>query len=119
LAWGFNVDFSEDNEPIDELGDKPGPLEAGKAPARSEFDDAELPGRPREFTGCISTAPLADATPSNSWPGELVFLLFFEKTWDEGVYAVVLEDSLPLSDSFFLSSNDLESTEKNRMIIER
>ena len=30
-AWGFGVDFSEDNEPTDELGGKPEPIEAGIA----------------------------------------------------------------------------------------
>ena len=30
-AWGFGVDFSEDNEPIDELGGKLEPIEAGTA----------------------------------------------------------------------------------------
>ena len=29
LAWGFGVDFSEDNEPTDELGGKLEPIEAG------------------------------------------------------------------------------------------
>lgn len=46
LALGFNVDFSEDKEPSDELGDKPRPPEAETAPAHSELEDAELPGRP-------------------------------------------------------------------------
>lgn len=49
LARGFNVDFSEDNDPIDELGDKPRPFKAEGAPTHSEVDDVELPGRPREF----------------------------------------------------------------------
>lgn len=66
LAWGFNVNFSEDNEPIDELGDKPGLLETETAPIQSEFDDVELPGRPREFEGCTSRAPLRDGAPSGS-----------------------------------------------------
>lgn len=60
FAWGFSVDFSEVNDPIDELGDKPGP-EAEAAPKRSEFDDAELSDRPlREITGCVSAALLVD-----------------------------------------------------------
>lgn len=46
FAWGFNVDFSEDNEAIDELGDNSGPLVAEVAAAQSELQDAELPGRP-------------------------------------------------------------------------
>jgi len=37
----------------------------------------ELPGRPREFTGCVSPDPLTDAASSNGWPGGLAFSLFF------------------------------------------
>lgn len=73
LAWGFSVDFSEVNEPIDELGDKAGALKAEVAPTQSEFDDVELPGRPREIVDCVSPAPLTDAAPSDSSPRELVF----------------------------------------------
>lgn len=74
LALGFSVDFSEDKEPSDELGDKPRPPEAETAPAHSELEDAELPGRPWEFTVCVCTCALPVTGPSNSlefvfsWP---------------------------------------------------
>lgn len=80
MAKGFNVDFSEDKEPIDELGDNPGPLEADAAAARSELEDAELPGLPREFTDCGSPGALQDAATSTGSPWELVFSLPFDKT---------------------------------------
>ena len=47
LARGLRVDFSEDRDPTDELGDNAGPLEVPAA--HSEFNDTEQPGRPLEF----------------------------------------------------------------------
>ena len=74
LAWGFSVDFSEDNEPTDELGDKTGAVEAGAAPTQSEVDDVELLGRRREFTDCVSPWVLPDTGgPSVTSAGEPVF----------------------------------------------
>ena len=78
---GFSV-FSEDNEPTDEFGDKRGPLDAETAPTQSEFDDVELPGRPREFTDCVSPVTLLEAGPSESSPEELVFSATFDKELD-------------------------------------
>lgn len=82
LAWGFRVDFSEDNEPTDELGDKPGPLETETVPTQSEFEDAELTGGPWEFIGWTSPTPLADGVTSKG-SAELVFSQVFEETLDE------------------------------------
>ena len=48
LACGLSVDFSEDNEATDELGDSPRTMEAEVPPPRSEEDDAELLVRARE-----------------------------------------------------------------------
>ena len=52
FAFGFNVNFSEDNEPTDELGDNPGPPEAEAPPPHSDVDDAELSGWTRELAYC-------------------------------------------------------------------
>lgn len=49
LAFGLSVDFSEDNEATDELGDSPRPAEVDVTPPRSEADDAELLVRAREL----------------------------------------------------------------------
>lgn len=55
MAFGLSVDFSEDNEATDELGDNPRPAEVEVPPPRSEADDAELLVRTRELaTPCAS-----------------------------------------------------------------
>lgn len=46
LAFGLSVDFSEDKEPIEELGDRIGRLDAEEAGEFSEFLEMELPGHP-------------------------------------------------------------------------
>lgn len=73
LALGFSPDFSEESEPIDELGDNPGALAVGTAFPQSEVDDAELPGRARETTGWVAPCILRDAAFSDSSLEELVF----------------------------------------------
>lgn len=68
LACGLSVDFSEDNEATDELGDSPRPAEVEVAPPRSEADDAELLVRARELAvPCAS----GHAVPSDNSMKEL------------------------------------------------
>lgn len=98
--WGFSVDFSEDNEPIDELGDKPKPPDAETVPTQSEFDDVELSGCPREFAECISPTALLEAGPSESLLEELGFSLTLDKA------LVGFADRLALSDPSNLSFNN-------------
>lgn len=64
LALGFNVDFSED--PMEELGDRPGPLETEPAAIHSEVDDAEVPERREGFAGSLP-ADVASAEGLLSW----------------------------------------------------
>jgi len=45
FALGFRVDFSEDNEPTEELGDTGGNVGPGIATPVSGVDDAEIPSR--------------------------------------------------------------------------
>lgn len=73
FALGFSVDLSEDNEPTEELGERPGPEGAAKPPTRSEPDDAELPGLPREFTDFVSSLTLPEAEVSITSLGDPVF----------------------------------------------
>lgn len=63
FALGFRVDFSEDSEPTDELGDKPGPEDAAVPPTESNPY-----GVPREFTDFVSPLTLPDAEPSIKSP---------------------------------------------------
>lgn len=44
LACGFSLDFSDDKEPTEELGDKPEPPDVDAATAKSDLDDTKLPG---------------------------------------------------------------------------
>lgn len=66
LALGFNVDFSEDNDPMEELGDRSGPLETEPAALHSEVDDAEVPERREGFAGSLP-ADVASAEGLLSW----------------------------------------------------
>lgn len=109
LAWGFNVDRSEDKEPTDELGDKPGPLEAEAETAHSELDDTELPGLPWEFIDCGSLGALLGAGTSGCSQGELVFSLLFDGAQD-GAYEEAFADSPTPSEPSMLPSNESEST---------
>lgn len=84
LALGFNVDFSEDNDPTEELGDRPAPPETEPAPTQSEVDDAELPGRREGFAASLAEDNLPDIAESkDSSAGHL-----FPGTEDEGSYVV-------------------------------
>lgn len=74
LALGFNVDFSEDNDPMEELGDRSGPLETEPAALHSE----EVPEWREGFAG-----PLATDIASSE-----VFLSWLEDEWS---YVTVLE----------------------------
>lgn len=56
----MSVDFSEDKEPIEELGDSIGRFDAGEAAEFSEFLEMELPGHPQE----LSDFTLSDSGPS-------------------------------------------------------
>lgn len=78
FALGFRVDFSDDNEPTDELGDKRGPEDAATPPIESDPRDV-----PRKFTNFVSTLPLPDAEPSINSPGDPVFWWDFDIIWDE------------------------------------
>lgn len=108
---GFRVDLSEDNEPTEELGERPGPEDAATPATHSEPDDA-LPGLPLEFTDFTSPLTLLEAELSSKSPGDPVFSWVL-KTWDEGAHEEAFGDNPPLSGpSFFMSSNDCESAEK-------
>lgn len=99
FALGFNVDFSEDSEPMDELGVRAGPLGAVVAAPVSEVDDAELPGRPREFLGSVSTCTLPDLSSKSS--PELVFSTTFVFTSEVvAVIKDILAFSVPLRLAF-------------------
>lgn len=100
FALGFNVDFSEDNDPIDELGDKAGALEAVLAALVSDVDDVELPGRPREFMGSVTRCTLPDL--SSKCSPELVF---------SGIFVSVVTDTPTFSEPLLLvSTDDCKST---------
>lgn len=73
FALGFSVDFSEDNEPTDELGDNPGPPEAEATAPHSEVDDAELLGRTRELADCAVPCDFKDLDTSDGSVEELIF----------------------------------------------
>lgn len=79
LALGFRVDFSEDNEPTEELGDRPGPEDAVTPLTQSEPVDVELAVLPREFKAFVSPLPLPDDEPSVKSPGKPVFSEVFDK----------------------------------------
>lgn len=68
FALGFRVDFSEDSEPTDELGDKPRAEDAGMLPTKSDPDCV-----PREFTDFVSPLALPDAEPSTKSPCDPIF----------------------------------------------
>ena len=68
IALGFRVDFSEDSEPTDELGDKPRAEDAGMLPTKSDPDCV-----PREFTDFVSPLALPDAEPSTKSPCDPIF----------------------------------------------
>lgn len=68
FALGFRVDFSEDSEQTDELGDKPGTEDAAMPPTKSDPD-----GIPREFTDFVSPLALPDAEPSIKSPCDPIF----------------------------------------------
>lgn len=68
FALGFRVDFSEDSEPTDELGDKPGPEDAAGTPTESDTY-----GVPREFTDVVSPLTLPVAEPSIRSPCDPIF----------------------------------------------
>lgn len=67
FALGFKDGFSEDSEPTDELGDKPGPEDAATSLTESDPDDAPTP---HEFI--YSLPPLA--LPYAKSPGDPIFL---------------------------------------------
>lgn len=80
---GFNVDLSEDRDPIEELGDRPVvPTE----PPRSEVDDVELLGR-IVFTGSAAGGNLPDTAGFEFSEATVLF------PWldDEGKCAAALE----------------------------
>ena len=95
------MDFSEDNEPIDELGDSAGPLGAVVAAPDSEADDAELPGLPREFKGSVTMCTLPGLS-SERLP-KLVFISTFVFT-SEAV--VIANDKSAFPEPLLLASLD-------------
>lgn len=102
MALGFRVDFSEDSEPIEELGDRLGPENVATPARRSEPDDVQLSNLPREFKDPGSLV--------NS-PSDPVFPSVFDKIWVDGALEVALvEDNATLSEpSFFKLSTDCKS----------
>jgi len=82
LAYGFRVDFSEDREPTEELGDRPGPEV-----------DVQLPSLPRAITDFVS-------------PTDTISSGVFNKIWLEGAQEAPLEDNPPSSEPSFLNSSD-------------
>ena len=73
LALGFNVDFSENNDPTDELGDR-GPPETEPEPTCSEVDDVEQPGRREVFTASLAEVNLPDIAESEDSPAGHLFI---------------------------------------------
>jgi hypothetical protein len=68
FALGFKDDFSEDNEPTDELGDKPGPEDAATPLTGSDPYDA-----PREFIYFVLSLGLPRAKSSIESLGDSIF----------------------------------------------
>lgn len=101
LAWGFRVDFSEEKEPTDELGDNPGRLEDETAalPTLSEVNEVVVPFNLPE-----------DASTDNSI-GEHGF----EEVREGGSYDVALGDNPTRSGpSAFVSRVDFVSASRER-----
>lgn len=80
------MDFSEDNDPMEELGDKPGHVETDPAPRRSEADDAELQGRRERSEGSVDV-DIFPVTASSE--GSLGLCLV---SWTGGANAAALGD---------------------------
>jgi len=68
FALGFKDDFSEDNEPTDELGDKPGPEDPATPLTESDPDEA-----PCESIYFVAPLALRYAKSSVESPGDPVF----------------------------------------------
>jgi hypothetical protein len=68
FALGFKDDFSEDSEPTDELGDKPGPEDPATPLTESDPDDA-----PCESIYFVAPLAWRYAKSSVEPPGDLVF----------------------------------------------
>ena len=110
LAWGFKVDFSEENEPIDELGDKPGQLEVGATAPNSEVDDAELPGHPGDVADCDAPCVFTGAASAESSLGKLIFSRHLDDPRDVRSYEVAFGDNFRiLGPSFFALRDDCKS----------
>lgn len=79
FALGFKDNFSEDNEPTDELGDKPEPRDAATPLTESDPYDA-----PREFKYFVSPLAFPYAKPSAESLGVPIFSWDFANIWDDG-----------------------------------
>ena len=66
FALGFNVDFSEDSEPTEELGDNAGALGADVAAPPSGVSDAELPDLPRDLVVSVAACTFPDLSSEGS-----------------------------------------------------
>lgn len=78
FALGFKEYFSEDSEPTDELGDKPGPEDDAATPlTESDPDDAPTPC---EFIYSVPSLALPYAKP----PGDPIFSWDLVNIWDDG-----------------------------------
>lgn len=73
FALGLRVDFSEDSEPTEEVGDSPGPEDAVTPLAESEPVDVELTVLPWISEEFVSPLPFPDDEPSIKSPGKPVF----------------------------------------------
>lgn len=100
---GFRVDFSEDSEPSEELGDRLGPEYVATPATRSEPDDIRVSNLPREFTDFVSQLALPDSEPPVNSPCDPVFSSIFDEIWvDETKEGALAGDNPPLSEpSFF------------------
>lgn len=72
FALGFRVDFSEDSEPSEELGDRLGPEYVATPATQSEPDDILVSNLPREFKGFVSQFALPVSEPLVNSPSDPV-----------------------------------------------
>jgi len=106
FALGFNVDFSEDSEPTEELGDSAGALGADAAVPPSDISDAELTDLPRDLVVSAATGTLPDLSSVGS-P-----VVVFSSTFVEALEYFGATDDTP-EPSLLASNDDCKSTYLN------
>lgn len=97
---GFSVDFFEESEFIELLGDNVGVFRVEVVVLFFEVDDVELFGRLREFVGFVVLSIFLDRFFKSLL--ELVLFLFFVEILG---YVVVIDDILVFLELFFLFFN--------------